>query len=245
MTAAGDDGVAKVIYLAKRNPALSIEAFPARWRQHSLLAGSMASIRPGFASVAQCVNLHDRTVVPRASLAYDGVNLLTLAHPDFASEMWQSDEVHELVLPDELETFSTYVRHFSLTTREHIASPGAMQGFCLILFLKRDRNLALDAFARTLIDIHGTVAAGARRAVVNLVTDRQPGYNFDAVTELWFASSDEARLFIEAPAYGGAYLARRHSICDEWRTVTMMTRVNYARPPLTVTPNLSPSGATP
>jgi hypothetical protein len=222
----------KVVYLARRNPRLSLEAFPDRWRQHSLLAGSMPSIRPGFAQVAQCINLYNREIVPRATLEYDGVNLLTLTDPAYASIPWQSDEVLELILPDELATFDGYVRHFSLTTLEHVVADGPMQPYCLILFLKRDRTLGLDAFASAIVAAHGKLAPGAARAVVNIVTDRQPGYNYDAVTEIWFASTEQAKDFINSSAYQKSYLPRRNQLCDEWRTLTFMSRINYARPAL-------------
>ncbi len=224
--------ITKVVYLARRNPRLSRDEFPGRWRQHSLLAGSMPSIRPGFAQVAQCINLYDREVVPRATLDYDGVNLLTLVDPAFASIPWQSDEVLELVLPDELATFDGYVRHFSLTTQEHVVVEGPMRPYCLILFLKRDRTLDMEAFAKKLMKVHGTMAQGSPRAVVNIVTDRQPGYNYDAVTELWFDTQEHAQAFTRSIAYTDDYLSQRQVICDEWRTLTFMARINYARPAL-------------
>ncbi len=224
--------VTKVIYLAKRNPRLSREEFPARWRQHSLLAGSCPSIRPGFSQVAQCINVYDRTVVPRASLEYDGVNLLSFLAPHFAPAVWESDEVHELLLPDELETFDTYVRYFSLPALEHIVSPGGRAPYCLINFLKRDLRLGMDEFAQAIAEAHGAAANGTRRAVVNLVTDRMPGYNFDAVTEMWFNDLDDARDFLAAPAWTDTYLAERQRLTTDLRTVTMWTRINYARPAL-------------
>ena len=222
----------KVIYLARRNPALSRDEFPARWRQHSLLAGSMPSIRPGFSQVAQCLNLYDRSFVPRAALDYDGVNLLTFNDAERVTAVWQSDEVHNLVLPDELATFDRYVRQFSLTAEEHLVGQGPMQPFCLIVFLKRDRKLSLDEFGHGIVEAHRKTGQGGRRAVVNLVTDRQPDYNFDAVTELWFASAEEAAEVTQSQDYAESYLKGRWEICDEWRTLTMMTRINYARPPI-------------
>lgn len=225
--------ITKVVYLARRNPRLSQDEFPARWRQHSLLAGSMPSIRPGFVQVAQCINLYNREVVPRAALDYDGVNLLTLVDPAYASIPWQSDEVLELILPDELATFDGYVRHFSLTTLEHVVVDGPMRPYCLILFLKRDRKLDMDEFTDALLDVHGAMAKGGARAVVNIVTDRQPGYNFDAVTELWFDSQEQAQAVTRADAYVDQYLPRLNAICDEWRTLTFMARINYARPTIT------------
>lgn len=231
--ALSSDPATKVVYIAKRNPRLSREEFPARWRQHSLLAGSLPSIRPGFAQVAQCLNVYDRDVVPRASLEYDGVNLLTMVTPEHAAAIWQSDEVHNFILSDELETFSTYVRYFSISTLEHVVSEGGMNHFCLIHFLKRDPRMGLAAFGEGLAKAHGAMAGGSRRAVVNLVTDRMPGYNFDAVTELWFSGLDEARDFLAKDGYAGEYLAERGRLCDEYKTLTMWTRINYARPAIT------------
>ncbi|MEV6900321.1 hypothetical protein [Amycolatopsis sp. NPDC051372] len=222
----------KLAYLAKRNPALSVPEFAARWRQHSLLAGSMPAIRPGIAQTAHCLNLYDRSVFARATLEYDGVNFLTLTDPGVALTMWQPDEAMELLQPDELETFSTYARHFTLTTHEHVVSEGKMQHYCLIFFLKRDRGFTLEAFTRALAEAHGVMADGARRAVVNAVFDRPPGYNFDAVTELWFESEDEVREFTRARTFADAYLGRRAELCDEMRTVAMMTKLNHARPPI-------------
>lgn len=228
----GGPGRTKVIYLARRNPRLTREEFAERWRQHSLLAGSMPSIRPGFDQVAQCLNIYDRTTVARASLEYDGINLLTLVDQSFATAMWQSDEVQELILPDELQTFDTYVRHFSLITRETIVNAGGMSPICLIVFLKRDQRLSMADFVEALCARHSEMAHGRGRAVVNTVIDRPPGYNFDAVTELWFSDDPAAAQFLQSRTYADTYLAARAEIADEWRTLTMWTRINYARPPL-------------
>lgn len=220
----------KLVYLARRNPALSAAEFVDRWRQHSLLAGSMPLIRPGITQTAHCLNLFDRTAFARAALDYDGVNFLTLTGPEVATTMWQHDEMMELLQPDELATFSTYARHFTLTTHEHVASPGGMRPYCLAFFLKRDRALTNEQFVAALTEAHAEVAAGTRRGVVNAVVDRPPGYNFDAVTELWFDSAEELRAFTRAPAFEDAYLKRRAELCDEMRTIAMATRLSHARP---------------
>jgi hypothetical protein len=222
--------VTKLAYLAKRNPSLTVAEFATRWRQHSLLAGSMPSIRPGIAQTAHCLNHYDRSLFARSTLEYDGVNFLTLTDASIALSMWQPDEALELLQPDELETFSTYARHFTLTTHEHVASAGPMRHHNLIFFLKRDRRVALDDFTNALVEAHAGMADGTRRAVVNEVVDRQPGYNFDAVTELWFDSGDELRDFTRAAPFAEAYLGRRAELCDEMRTVAMATRLSHARP---------------
>lgn len=230
--ASNGNTIPKVIYLAKRNPALSRDEFPPRWRQHSLLAGSCTSIRGGFARVAQCINVYDREIVPRASLEYDGVNLLSFVSDEASASVWQQDEAHDFLLSDELETFSTYVRYFSLPAQGHVVAEAPMAPFCLIEFVKRDARMDMHAFVERLVDAHGRMAAGSRRAVVNVVTDRMPLYNWDAITETWFASLDDARAFYATPAWKDDYLAARDAISQTGRTLTMWTRINYARPAL-------------
>lgn len=221
--------VVKLIYLARRNPALSLEQFPRRWRQHALLGGSLPSLRGNFVQVAQCLNLYDRAVVPRASLDFDGVNLLTLKDRSVATAMNQNDDVHDIMLPDELATFSTYVRHFSLPSVEQVVNGGPMQLYCLVTFLKRDRHLDVAAFGAAMIEALGAASRSGGRSVVNLVEDRPPGYNFDAITENWFANVEEATSITRTPDYK-AYLARRSALCDEARSVAMMTRINHSWP---------------
>lgn len=224
----------KVIYLAKRNPRIARDDFGARWKQHSLLGGSLTGLRPNFRQVAQCLNVHDRSAVPAASLEYDGVNLLTMVTPESVSAIWQLDEVHDHILSDELETFDRYVRHFALEARGYETSPGPMQGFCLIHFLKRDRRLDMDGFIDGLRAATAGLAAavGLGRTVVNRVVDRQPGYNFDAVSEVWLADEEAAKNLLASEAWTQGYLGERGRIADHSRTLTMWTRINYARPPI-------------
>jgi hypothetical protein len=221
--------VVKVIYLARRNPALSATKFPDRWRQHAILGGSIPSLRGNFVQVAQCLSLYDRAVVPRASLDYDGVNLLTLQSRDIALAMHQDDHVLDIMLPDELLTFSTYVRHFSLQCVEHVVQDGAMLPYCLISFLKRDRHLSTDAFVDATVAALAGAVTNAERTVVNRVEDRPPGYNFDVVTESWFASAEEAASATRSASYK-AYLRHREALCDESRSVAMMTQITHSWP---------------
>jgi hypothetical protein len=221
--------VVKVIYLARRNPALSASMFPDRWRQHAVLGGSIPSLRGNFVQVAQCLSLYDRAIVPRASLDFDGVNLLTLKDRDVALAMHQDDMVLDIMLPDELLTFSTYVRHFSLQCVEHVVQDGDMLPFCLISFLKRDRHFSTDAFVDATVAALTGAVPGARRTIVNRVEDRPPGYNFDAITESWFASAEEAASATRAASYK-AYLRQREALCDESRSVAMMTRITHSWP---------------
>jgi hypothetical protein len=109
-----------------------------------------------------------------------------------------------------------------------------MQRFCLIEFLKRDPRLELDGFIDGLRAAMTALAQAAElgRTVVNRVVDRQPGYNFDAVSEVWLADEDAAKRLLESTAWTGDYLGARGRIASEGRTVTMWTRINHARPPV-------------
>lgn len=221
--------VVKVIYLARRNPALSAEMFRDRWRQHAILGGSIPSLRGNFVQIAQCLNLYDRAVVPRSSLDYDGVNLLTLQSRGLALSMHQDDVVLDIMLPDELMTFSTYVRHFSLQCVEHVVQDGAMLPYCLISFLKRGRHLSTEAFVDATVAALAGATPHAGRTVVNRVEDRPPGYNFDAITESWFVSAEEAASVTRMARYK-AYLRQRETLCDESRSVVMMTQITHSWP---------------
>lgn len=227
-----NERVPKLIYLARRNPDLTREEFPDRWRQHSLMAGSFPSIRPGFKQVAQCLNTYDRTEVPRADLDYDGVNLLTMDSEKTARSTLMDDEAMAFLEADELKTFATYVRYFTFIATGEIVSQGPMKDYCLITFLKRERKVERAAFLEAITQAHQAMAGGQRRAVVNEVLDRMPGYNFDAITELWFASEEEAGEFIKTREYAETYLSARDTVSNEWKTLTMWTRINYARPPI-------------
>ena len=225
------EDVVKVIYLARRNTALTVDQFPDRWRQHAVLGGTLPSLRGNFAQVAQCVNMFDRSIVGRASLDYDGVNLLTLTDRSVAMAMNQDAAVLDIMLPDELLTFSTYVRHFSLQCSEQVMREGPMLPLCLISFLRRGQRVEPGAFREGLVAQLGTVAAVANRTVVNHVEDRMPGYAFDAITESWFSSPAEAASATRSAEYK-AYLRCREMLCDEGRSVVMMTRINHCWPPL-------------
>ncbi|MBV1688932.1 EthD domain-containing protein [Novosphingobium sp. G106] len=225
------DDVVKVIYLARRNPAMSAGEFPDRWRQHAILGGTLPSLRGSFVQVAQCLNIYDRKIVGRASLDYDGVNLLTVIDRSAALRLNQDPAVFDIMLPDELQTFSTYVRHFSLQCREQVLRAGPMLGHCLITFLRRARNVAPDVFERQLTTHLGAMVSTANRTVFNRVEDRMPGYDFDAITESWFASAEEAASATKSPEYKD-HLRSREIVCDEGFSIVMMTRLNHSWPAL-------------
>jgi len=226
-----DTLVTKLIYIPTRNPKLSKEEFPERWRQHSMLGATVPVLRPHFQQVAQCLNNHDRTVIPDANLSYDGINILTMTYPGAAADVFQHDAVHQVMFPDELETFSTYVRHFSLFADEEVVNEGKMRASCLVSCLKRKPEIDAERFkaglSQALTELTGDTN---RRCVINHVTDRQPDYNYDAVIELWFDGDADLSSFATTEAYANTFLNKRRELCDEFRSLNMWTSINYARP---------------
>jgi len=90
----------KMIYLARRNPALAPEDFPQAWREHSALGRQCRNVGERVLSVAQCSRLLD-VPLPGSSADYDGVNLLVLRDRDAATMIWSDPETLAVMRPDD------------------------------------------------------------------------------------------------------------------------------------------------
>jgi hypothetical protein len=220
----------KMIYLAKRNPALAPEDFPQAWRGHSALGRQCRNVQDKVRAVRQCSRVLDRPDLPRgASAGYDGVNLLSLRDRQAADDIWNDPETLAIMRPDEPRVFSTYVRDFTLVAGERILIEGAETGVCVVLFLSAapGRRLAEDDFGV----LSGTPWAAAARLVWNGVAgERPPGYEYDAVVEAWFASVDAV-----AAAFGGTSVwaclpGGVSERTDAARSVCLLTHVTHCRP---------------
>ncbi|MBP6105040.1 MAG: EthD domain-containing protein [Steroidobacteraceae bacterium] len=110
----------KMIYLARRNPALAPEQFPHAWREHSALGAGCASVRDRILSVAQCSRILEGATPPGTAADFDGVNLLSLRDLQAASDIWNDPETLAVMRPDEPRVFSTYVREFTLVCEERV-----------------------------------------------------------------------------------------------------------------------------
>lgn len=136
----------KMIYLAKRNPALAPEDFPQAWREHSALGRQCRNVRDKVLGVRQCSRVLERADVPcGASTAYDGVNLLTLRDRQAADDIWSDEETLRIMRPDEPRVFSTYVRDFALTACETVLVDGDETEVCMVLLL-RGEAMSASAF---------------------------------------------------------------------------------------------------
>ncbi|MBU6258020.1 MAG: EthD domain-containing protein [Burkholderiales bacterium] len=218
---------AKMIYLARRNPALTAAQFPQAWREHSALGAGCTNVRDKVLSVTQCSRVLDAPALPGTTTDYDGVNLLRLRDRDCASAIWSDPETLAIMRPDEPRVFSTYVREFTLVCEETVLRDLPRGACCLFGFLRSAApGLGLEGIGPDLLD-----RPGARRLVWNAVCEAPPpGYDYAAIAEWWFDDVDAAgRALAGADPRVGLAPALAARI-DAARSVFVLTQVTHSRP---------------
>lgn len=220
----------KMIYLARRNPALAAEDFPQAWREHSALGRQCVNVADRVKSVAQCSRVLEHPDLPQgASADYDGVNLLALRDRQSADDIWSDAETLRIMRPDEPRVFSTYVRNFALTAREAVIKDGAQTEVCVYLFLKPRAPGALDEVV--LAPSPSSPWAQAQRLVSNRVDGAQPsGYEYELIVEAWYVSVDAVAAAFAGQSVWAALPAELGAHIDAATSVCMLTRVTHRRP---------------
>jgi hypothetical protein len=227
----------KMIYLARRNPALPPEQFPEAWREHSSLGAGCTNVRDKILSVVQCSRILEGVALRGTADDYDGVNLLSLRDLQAATDIWNDPETLAIMRPDEPRVFSTDVREFTLVCEERVLRDAPRSATCLVGFLRRGAAtaavhwrllVAQDAAAAAMT---GSAFATARRVVHNTVCVPPPaGYEYDSIVEWWFESPGAAR-----GAFGGrdvrdALTGPLGTSADLAGSVFMFTHVTHSRP---------------
>lgn len=227
----------KMIYLARRNPALRPEQFAQAWREHSALGAGCTNVRDRILSVTQCSRILEGEPLTGAADDYDGVNLLALRDLQAATEIWNDPETLAIMRPDELRVFSAYVREFTLVCEERVWRDQPRSTIGLIGFLRRATGVAaLDWRSRmttgaAMEPMTRGAFATARRVVHNLVCLPPPrGYEYDSIVEWWFDSADAARAAMGGRDLRGMLRAPIGASGDLARSVFMFTRVTHSRP---------------
>lgn len=227
----------KMIYLARRNPALAPEQFPQAWREHSALGAGCTNVRDKVLSVTQCSRVLDGPALPGAATDYDGVNLLVLRDLQAATGIWNDAETLAIMRPDEPRVFSTYVREFTLVCEEQVVRDAPRTGTCLVGFLRRRENLSVADWRLRLLQpppsawMTSGLFAQAPRVVLNAVhLPPPPGYEYDAICEWWFDSADDARAAVGPRDLREQLPASLAAAADLARSVFMLTRVTHSRP---------------
>jgi hypothetical protein len=228
----------KMIYLARRNPALAAEEFPQAWREHSALGRQCTNVRDKVLSVLQCSRVLDAPGALRgASADYDGVNLMRLRDRAAGDDIWDDEETLRIMRPDEPRVFSTYVRDFAFTCREHLLCDGAPTEFGVIAFLRAAAGSGPSEVGRELAALPAAEwlkipALGAAR---HLVLDEPQGecpagYEYAAVLECWYASLEALAAACTGRWQWSALPPRVAGRIDAEGSVCMLVRVSHRRP---------------
>lgn len=221
----------KLIYLARRNPAIAQDDFPEAWRDHSRLATKFAAtLGSHFRSVRQCVKIWDADMPESFRNDHDGAALLAMkSREDMEAARFHPRSLDEMK-KDEERTFAGYVANWTMPAQEERIVDSGDGEVALLSFLARKRDVDEADFATRLRAASEGLAerAGERlmRLTVNRVIEpRDPPYDFAAILELWFGSPGEAEAAARDPAFIEAL--EQPGTADPARGVRMMARINY------------------
>ena len=230
----------KMIYLARRNPALAAGDFAQAWREHSALGRQCRNVQDKVLGVTQCTRLRETGEddgLRGASTVYDGVNLLQLRDLDVATDLWKDPETLAIMRPDEPRVFSTYVRNFTLVCRERVLREAPHGAVVVFAFVRRSPGISKvefdDAWADGPIEpwLAAPALQGALRVVHNSVVQTPPeGYDYDGIAEWWFASADAARAAFAGRDIRTQLPSAYAAIGDLASAVFMFTHVTHSRP---------------
>lgn len=186
----------KMIYLARRNPVLNHEQFAARWLKH---AARVSAGAPQALTEIQTA----RYCFAEAGAEYDGVGLAGLKSLNSIPTMHRALVGTEVSLADELRTFSTYVKDFTVYCAEEVLHDTAPTTHAVLHFVRRSAAIDPSAFATAWRDyarqLEQSLGGTLSRQVLNHVIAPAPaGYGFDGVHELWCESWADSAAIVAA-----------------------------------------------
>ena len=222
----------KLIYLARRNPALTKEGFVPRWRQHGALGMSM----PRWKNIwryAHCDVVSDSD--------YDGVGIVWHRSAEARRAHREDQSSQAQMEADEVETFAELVRNFCALYEAHLVfDVGSATPLKLFRFLRRAPHLGEAEFAEQMatVTVDLTMRTDGLRDIIRryvqnrrLVPERgQWGLDYDVVEEMWFDTIEDARQGLEM-IRGNAHLGRfLHNIVAEEVAVLTNEVILYELP---------------
>jgi hypothetical protein len=182
----------KLIYLARRNPALSPEAFMARWRQHGALGMSLPRWR-NIARYVHCDVLCAPGSPPELDSSYDGVGLIWHRSPRARAAHLADTSSRATMEQDEARTFAAPIVTSCVLTRETILQEPRRSGQARKLMCFRHRIPLPDDGAERIYQALAAAGVPAHGHVVDtpLAPERGPwGLDVMQIEEWWF--EDEA-----------------------------------------------------
>jgi hypothetical protein len=191
---AADTFQPKLLYLARRNPALSLKAFTARWRQHGTLGMSLPRWR-NIARYVHCDVLRVPGTPPELGSSYDGVGLIWHRSPQARAAHLADASSRTTMEQDETETFAAPIVASCVLAREAVLIAPRRSGRARKLICFRHGTPLPDGCAERVYQ--SLAAAGVRVCghVVNmpLAPERDPwGLDVAQIEEWWFIDEPAA-----------------------------------------------------
>lgn len=230
----------KMIYLARRNSASAPTPaeFPKLWRSHAAFVGQFGSVGSRFTQVLQCSRVLDTPGVAGVTQDYDGVAVLSCPTLEDTHVQGLPPDIRLKVDADERRVFDGLVEDFTMRAREHVlldsGFDAARERAALITFMKARPDTGHEALVRAWREKHGpallavpAIAGRAVRCVLNEIVEPPPaGYDYDAISELWFGSVADAAAALADPGTHAA-MHRQTEVLDPARGVQMFTRITH------------------
>jgi hypothetical protein len=185
----------KLMYLARRNPALSREQFTPRWRQHGALGMSM----PRWKNIWRYVHCD---VLPESGSDYDGVGIVWHKSPEARLAHRQDTSSQATMEADELQTFDQLVVNFCALMEERVVKePQQSARIKLIRFATCRASVSRNDIQAS-AQVHASnlsaspVGCSMRGLTQNFAlpseSGRPWGLPYDYIEEIWFDSVHEA-----------------------------------------------------
>jgi hypothetical protein len=160
------------------------------------------------------------------SQEHDGVALALSPTVETLQGGGFSKDERALIDKDELRVFDMLTPNFSFYCTETVLKDGKFGEYGIFRFLARKPELSRETFTTRFEGAHADVVRAALDAsVVRYALDRpahepaHPRFPFEAISDAWFASEDDAVRALREPA-----IARDLAeFCDLDRSVTMLT----------------------
>ncbi|HEY5754748.1 MAG TPA: EthD domain-containing protein [Steroidobacter sp.] len=185
----------KLMYLARRNPALSCEQFTPRWRQHGALGMSM----PRWKNIWRYVHCD---VLPESGDDFDGVGIVWHTSPESRRAHREDTSSQGTMEADEVQTFDQLVVNFCALMEERVVQePRRTASAKLIRFAMCQPNVVREDFAASAlahaINLLATPIGQSIRGLVQnhaqpTETGRPWGLPYDYIEEIWFDSVQDA-----------------------------------------------------
>ena len=222
----------KLIYLARRNPAVSRADWPETWRSHATFANQFAFVANDISYSCYCNRIDDpvldgEPVDPQClSQDHDGVAVGVAATLGTLQGGGFSKEERALIDQDELRVFDMLTPNFSFYCTETVLIDGKYGEYGIFQFLARRPELSRDEFEARLAEYAPLAKrAGEELGTVTRYSNNRPIHDpptlfpFDAISDCWFANEKDAMQALLLPGY----TEKLAEFCDFGRSITVAT----------------------